>query len=508
MARSGQPVFCVFIDIKKAFPSVDRERLIDLLHRLGLPGPLVRALASTFHLNMCRLRIEGFLSDPFPVNLGVREGDIDSPPMFNLVYGEILRGSGLELLNDGVFVNFRDRASAVAYADDLAALCVRMPPLQESLDLIDECMAPFNLNINAGKTVEMIFLPHRRLIPITEVNEWMPGYVAGEWIEEMSEFNYLGITLNIACDSEVHVTNCFVRAKQAAIQIGRLCRQMEITNFSQLRTYFFSFVVSQFHAQQLVTFPPEDYEMVLMLFFRTCFSLPVGFPRALFYYFVGSLEFQAQQIMARLRFFRKHARSRGFLRSVFLEDRRLFLLRQLCWNMDFQLLFESFHPNRSYSELDLFDPHEDIHALLEQESADRRSLRLTLMPSGVLFQRLVPYQSLPSFLRELSRRSFEETRLVLLFFANMFRFCFFNRAIETCPLCLVRLNASHHFDCPNIRSLSPLDLSDWQTFARRGEWREFFDLFFFVSLLWSVNVRSVRCGHSNTIQGAFRVFLG
>jgi hypothetical protein len=75
--------------------------------------------------------------------------------------------------------------------------------------------------------------------------------------------------------------NCLLKAKQAAVQIGRLCRQMEITNFSQIRTYFFSFVVSQFHGQQLFTFPPEDYELVLMLFFRTCFSLPIGFPWAL-----------------------------------------------------------------------------------------------------------------------------------------------------------------------------------------------------------------------------------
>ncbi len=149
-----------------------------------------------------------------------------------------------------------------------------------------------------------------------------------------------------------------------------------------------------------------------------------------------------------------------------------------------------------------------MREILERESADRRDLRLSLMPSGVLFQRLVPYQSMSSFLRELSRRSFEETRLVLLFFANMFRFCFFNRAIDNCPLCLTRLTAVHHFDCPTIRSFSPIDFSDWQRLARGGEWQEFFDLFFFVCLLWSMNVRSVRVGHAKTIERSFRLFLG
>jgi hypothetical protein len=177
--------------------------------------------------------------------------------------------------------------------------------------------------------------------------------------------------------------------------------------------------------------------------------------------------------------------------------------------MDFQLLLESFLPDLSFSELDLFDPHEDMRSLLEQESADRRNLRLSLMPSGILFQRLVSFQTMPSFLRELSRRSFEETRLALIFFANMFRYCFFTRSTENCPLCFVRLDASHHFDCPRIRELCPIDLSDWQRFARRGDWNEFFDLFFLLCIIWSRNVRSViRCGHSRTVNDAFHLFLG
>jgi hypothetical protein len=39
IARSGRPVYCVFVNIKKAFPSVDRVKLIDLLHCLGLAAP-------------------------------------------------------------------------------------------------------------------------------------------------------------------------------------------------------------------------------------------------------------------------------------------------------------------------------------------------------------------------------------------------------------------------------------------------------------------------------------
>jgi hypothetical protein len=244
-----------------------------------------------------------------------------------------------------------------------------------------------------------------------------------------------------------------------------------------------------------------------MIFFRAAFSLPIGFPRAIFYFFVGSLEFPAQQIQARLRFFQKHARTTGFMRAALLEDRRLFLLRQPSWNRDFQDLFEGFLPGRVYGELDLFDPQEDIRTILEQESSVQRDLRLSLMPSGVLFRDLLPFQAMPSFLRELSRRSFEEVRLVLIYFANMFRFCFFSSVCERCSLCAQAFVASHLFECPEIQREVPFVL-DWRLVAARRDWGDFLDMFFLMCLFWTRRLNTVRQGHVKTINEAVRLFLG
>jgi hypothetical protein len=257
----------------------------------------------------------------------------------------------------------------------------------------------------------------------------------------------------------------------------------------------------------MVTFPREYYEHVLMIFFRNCFSLPIGYPRAIFFYFAGALEFEAQQIVGRVRFFQKHARTRGFLREVFLEDRRLFLLNQCSWNGDFRELYEDFFPGQVFSELDLFNLPDNFRAELERESSDRRELRLMLMPSGVLFRTLVPYRVMPSFLRELSRRSFEEVRLVLIFFANMFRFCFFSRVVDRCPLCLSNFVAAHLFDCPEIQSTLPIRVDSWRDLAYGQEWRDFLDFFFITCFVWVRRANSVRVGHAKTISDAIRMFL-
>jgi hypothetical protein len=153
---------------------------------------------------------------------------------------------------------------------------------------------------------------------------------------------------------------CFSKAKAAAVQVGRICRQLQITDFSRLQTYFLSFVISQFYGTQLVPSSNECYEKVLMLFFQTCFSLPIGYPRAILFYFCGPLEFPAQQMLARMKFFPKHAWRLGGMRDNFLQDRILFLLGRESWASDFAELYEDFFHGSRFSELDLFAPIDEF----------------------------------------------------------------------------------------------------------------------------------------------------
>lgn len=88
-------VFCAFVDLRKAFPSLKRTVALDLLVCEGCPMPLVRAVAASFSFNSGRLRIDQFLSGSFSINRGTREGGITSPGIFNAVYGAILTRCGL-----------------------------------------------------------------------------------------------------------------------------------------------------------------------------------------------------------------------------------------------------------------------------------------------------------------------------------------------------------------------------------------------------------------------------
>jgi hypothetical protein len=207
------------------------------------------------------------------------------------------------------------------------------------------------------------------------------------------------------------------------------------------------------------------------------------------------------------------------MREVFFQDRILFLLGRESWNSNFAELYEAFFHGSRFSEFDLFSPVDEFRLRLEVESAAHRHLRLTLMPSGILFQQLVPIGSLSSFMRDLSVRSFEEVRLVLLFFANMLRFCLFSRAQVNCPHCQPQtpFSSSHFLECSNIFHSPflprpddlplPSSFDPWRTMCLQERWPEFFDFFFLLGLMWSRATSLVRISHAKTFSNANRFIL-
>ena len=120
-----------------------------------------------------------------------------------------------------------------------------------------------------------------------------------------------------------------------------------------------------------------------------------------------------------------------------------------------------------------------------------------------LFISLVPFGIPGSFLRELSIRSFEEIRLLRLFFGQMLRFCFFNHRTDYGPLCSFAFSSEHFFECPVLDPLNNFpDRWKWRDRCRREEWEAFINAFFSIALLWRTLSSSVRNGHMETIQRA------
>ena len=81
----------LFIDFKKAYDSVRREVLCNILIEFGIPVKLVRLIKMCLNETYCRVRVGKYLSDMFAVKNSVKEGDALSPLLFNFALEYAIR---------------------------------------------------------------------------------------------------------------------------------------------------------------------------------------------------------------------------------------------------------------------------------------------------------------------------------------------------------------------------------------------------------------------------------
>ena len=79
----NEAVHQLFIDFKKAYDSVRREVLYNILIEFGVPKKLVRLVIMCLTETCSRVRVGENLSDMFPIRNSVKQGGALSPLLFN-----------------------------------------------------------------------------------------------------------------------------------------------------------------------------------------------------------------------------------------------------------------------------------------------------------------------------------------------------------------------------------------------------------------------------------------
>ena len=78
------PLYMCFVDLQKAYHSVDRELLWKVLARAGVPSVMIDAIRQSHDGMRARVRMDdGELSEWFEVTQGLRQGCVLSPLLFN-----------------------------------------------------------------------------------------------------------------------------------------------------------------------------------------------------------------------------------------------------------------------------------------------------------------------------------------------------------------------------------------------------------------------------------------
>nr|VZI26339.1 unnamed protein product [Spirometra erinaceieuropaei] len=226
-------LYSTFVDLTKAFDTVNREGLWKIMQKFGCPERFTQMVRQLHDGMMARVTDNGAVSEAFAVTNGMKQGCVLAPTLFSLMFSAMLMdayrderpGIRIAYRTDGHLLNrrrmnFQSRVSTtnvheLLFADDCALNTTSEAEMQRSMDLFSAACENFGLVINTQKTVVMHQPPPNSAAApnAPQIN------VNGTQLQVVENFPYLGSTLSHNTRIDDEVANRISKASQA---FGRL----------------------------------------------------------------------------------------------------------------------------------------------------------------------------------------------------------------------------------------------------------------------------------------------
>ncbi len=211
--NKNEKLYACFVDFKAAFPSVNRTAMLYKLHCLGVRGKLLALLIDMYReVQSCVKIAHNGLTNFFDVPLGVREGCVLSPTLFNCY----INGLPDKLLEASLDVPRYDGKCipCLMYADDVVLLSRSREGIQASLATLEQYCCDWQLTVNVEKTKLLVFNKAGRLITGS-------SSIQNALIENVTQYVYLGVMF-VASGSFVKAQELLVQKATKAFYV--LCR--------------------------------------------------------------------------------------------------------------------------------------------------------------------------------------------------------------------------------------------------------------------------------------------
>ena len=186
--NSCSNVYSCFIDISKAFDSVNHNILMGKLIKYGIPDVYVNVIKHWYSNQIVKVRYGNKFSEDWKVCNGVRQGGVLSGLLFNIYIDTMLD----KISNAKVGCELGPiKSNIIAYADDVVLLAPSPTSLQILIDIADNEAKTLQLTFNISKSKCMIF-KHPKDKTIIKRS----FIIGGNNMETVKSFKYLGYIIN------------------------------------------------------------------------------------------------------------------------------------------------------------------------------------------------------------------------------------------------------------------------------------------------------------------------
>lgn len=196
------PLYLVFIDFEKAFDTLDHTTIWNALACKGTPPKIISLIQGLYTEATCKVLHEDQLSDQINVAVGVRQGCVLSPLLFNIVLDVVMKTA--TNATKGISWGLLGQLGDLEYADDICLLSHRHSDMSANIKKLEKAVSNAGLKINKGKTKSM------RINAICN----QPFLINGSPMEDVNSFCYLGSIIDSKGGSSIDINHRINNAKR------------------------------------------------------------------------------------------------------------------------------------------------------------------------------------------------------------------------------------------------------------------------------------------------------